>query len=726
MSGLTDKDHNVILHFFGIAFGIMAAVLLIGSADAAIWDEESSSVPFTWDYTNFEGFNVSGVGTETLSIVQTDLGASAGKTRTIRGINNTSGAGLVYTTTGQLIEYEVSKNKGKPVENALNSAGRKVSLGSYYARINMFAEPYVALNGKANKLSKLIIEQNSSLTAKKTLSVGETWYIGNEWTITAQAIDAKAIPRQVWFVLSYSGQKLDDKVLIQGNVYTYVDKNVSGEIDVPLFVTYVDAIFAGAATDMVQLRYTWAISPDAPEINAGDAYGAFKVVNSTGEHIRAENEQAITLFSNTTVSIANTLSLKVIDDPNFLKFYPVITEEVTGYASNNSATQIDAVQAVLDYFEGILTKPEAIAIVREYLIPMPVPTPPFMPPGIRPVSILELNPQYRDVQLAPGDNYSFRAILRNRGNETIAVEASAEVLSGINLTISPSLANISAKGEQIYNITVSSSSTISTGYYPATIIFTGEGIESQYLSISINVWTPPSVQMLNSYISDRVEVGNTYTYKIQVRNIADTPISIAPSVSQYMGYYGYETSELPASWMSINAPGQLSPKSVSNITIAVRIPDDASGRYEGAVDLNIDDPSIQEFETRIQISLEAWKAPTIPFIKILNVSKNSTVKLEVSAYQYKTEWSEEFKEPSFETVLIEPDGNRIILTPVKMVEKGSVYYGSRLYVPDEEIKYNEESRQYILTYRMELERGEWRIGILPGNVDRFEYSIEME
>lgn len=710
MSRLTDKDHNAV-YSFGIAFGIMAAVLLIGGADAAIWDEESGSLPFTWDYTNFEGFNVSGVGTETLSIVQTDLGASAGKTRTIRGINNTSGAGLVYTTTGQLIGYEVSKNKGKPVENALNSAGRKGSLGSYYARVNLFAEPYVALNGKANKLSKLILEQNSSITAKKTLAVGETWYIGNRWTITAQAIDAKATPRQVWFVLSYNGQKWDDKVLVQGNVYTYVDKNVSGEIDVPLFVTYVDAIFAGAATDMVQLRYTWAISPDVLEINAGDAYGAFKVVNSTGAHIRAENEEAITLFSNTTVPLANMLSLKVIDDPNFLKFYPVIM-------------QTDAVQAVLDYFEGILTKPEAIAAVREYPIPMPVPTPPFMPPGIIPVSILELNPQYRDMQLAPGDNHSFRAILKNRGNETIAVETSAEVSSGINLTISPSLANISAKGEQIYNITVSIPSAISTGYYPAAVIFTGEGIESQYLSISINVWTPPRVQILNSYIYDRVEVGNTYTYKIQVRNIADTPISIAPSVSQYMGYYGYETSELPASWMSINAPGQLSPRAVSNITITVRIPDDASGRYEGAVDLNIDDPSLQE--ARIQISLEVWKAPTIPFIKILNISKNSTVKLEVSAYQYKTEWSEQLREPSFETVLIEPDGNQIILAPVKIVEKGSVYYGSRLYVPDEEIKYNEESRQYILTYRMELERGEWRIGILPGNVDRFEYSIEVE
>jgi len=60
-------------------------------------------------------------------------------------------------------------------------------------------------------------------------------------------------------MLSKNGTKKDDKVLIQGQIYTYVEKSFAGEPDVPLFVTYVDSIFAGVNGDMVQLRYTWAL-----------------------------------------------------------------------------------------------------------------------------------------------------------------------------------------------------------------------------------------------------------------------------------------------------------------------------------------------------------------------------------------------------------------------------------------------------------------------------------
>jgi len=40
----------------------------------------------------------------------------------------------------------------------------------------------------------------------------------------------------------------------------HVEKNIAGEYDVPMFVTYIDSIFAGSTSDMAQLRYTWAIS----------------------------------------------------------------------------------------------------------------------------------------------------------------------------------------------------------------------------------------------------------------------------------------------------------------------------------------------------------------------------------------------------------------------------------------------------------------------------------
>lgn len=744
------KNQNGTGRRLRIAAGIIAlAILLLGATTGtttSIWDEASgTSLPFTWDYTNLEGFNVSGTGTESLSVVQADLGFAAGKSRTIRGGNDPSGAGVIYTTTGQVIEYEISKNKGMTVENALNSTGSKVPPGKYYTEVNLFGKPYAGLNGKANRLSEIIIEQDSAITSKKLLGVGETWDVGHGWALTAQSIDAKATPRQVWITLSYNGQKLDDKVLAQGNVYTYVEKNIAGELDVPLFVTYVDAIFSGAMTDMVQLRYTWAVSRNVLDISAGNIYGIFKVVNITYDTIKAENGQAITLSPNTTIPLVNTMALKVLDDANLLKFHPVIAGTVpTGnenaviisqYGGNDSVVQRnEAAQAINDYFSGLITKQDAVDVV--YLLPIPSLTPPPPPYPVPPpmkTSLIELIPQYKDIQLAPGENHSFRALLRYRGNETVAVRA--DVKSDINLiSVEPSFINVSAGGEQVYNITVSVPSNVLTGYYSASIIFSSEGLESpSYLSLSVNVWSPPKVAIFTSYINDRLRPGNNYDYRIQVRNIAETPIPINPSLSRdefpVPVYYGAGMpSELPPDWISIDSPSVLPPKSISNVTISVRIPDNASsGRYEGTVNLNIDDTSISEYDTRVQISLEVQRPPSAPFIKKLNLSKNSTVRLEVSAYQYKTEWARELKKPSFETVLTAPDGSMIILSPVKTIEKGSVYYGignyGRLLIEE---NYNEENTQYIEFYRVVLERGGWQIGILPGNADRFEYSIEVE
>ncbi|VVB88215.1 S-layer protein [uncultured archaeon] len=161
-------------------------ISLAGGATAAttIWDEESGSpLPFTWTYTNFDGFNISGIGTETLSVVQTDLGAAIGKTRTIRNRDDLPGGGLIYTTTNQLIQYEVSRNKGLPVTYALSSDGFKsLDGGNYYSKVNWLGVPYVALNGKASKLVKSILEQRSN--EQKVLAVGGTWDMGGEHTET--------------------------------------------------------------------------------------------------------------------------------------------------------------------------------------------------------------------------------------------------------------------------------------------------------------------------------------------------------------------------------------------------------------------------------------------------------------------------------------------------------------------------------------------------------------
>jgi len=76
---------------------LLSTVNVAGSA-TTIWEESSSPLPFTWNHTNFDGFNVSGTGTEDLIILQTNLKADQ---RTIDKNN------LMYTTTAQPVPLKV-------------------------------------------------------------------------------------------------------------------------------------------------------------------------------------------------------------------------------------------------------------------------------------------------------------------------------------------------------------------------------------------------------------------------------------------------------------------------------------------------------------------------------------------------------------------------------------------------------------------------------------------
>src|SRR3972149_2177633 len=115
--------------------------------------------------------------------------------------------------------------------NTLSSAGR--------------GQKYVALNGKVDKLTRLVLEQNTE--DMKNLTAGESWNIGDGWTLTLNSTDTKALPLQAAFTLSKDGVIKDFKVVSVGTpdarpIYTYVESTISGETNVPLFVTYAGNI----------------------------------------------------------------------------------------------------------------------------------------------------------------------------------------------------------------------------------------------------------------------------------------------------------------------------------------------------------------------------------------------------------------------------------------------------------------------------------------------------
>ncbi|MFA6548016.1 MAG: S-layer protein domain-containing protein [Candidatus Magasanikbacteria bacterium] len=103
---------------------------------------------------------------------------------------------------------------------------------------------------------KRTILQGDGATDKKTLTIGETWNVRGGLVLKAASIDAKINPRQVWLVLYKNGVKINDKIAVQGQYYLY-STNYSSYPDFNLFGVYIDSIFAGATSDMVQLKYAY-------------------------------------------------------------------------------------------------------------------------------------------------------------------------------------------------------------------------------------------------------------------------------------------------------------------------------------------------------------------------------------------------------------------------------------------------------------------------------------
>ncbi|VVB87911.1 S-layer protein [uncultured archaeon] len=88
----------------------------------------------------------------------------------------------------------------------------------------------------------------------------------------------------------------------------------------------MDSVFAGATTDMVQLRYTWLMSEDVTKIQGSDTYGVFKNANpnSNSKTITMNNtDSSVSLSRDSTVNLMGELNF-VTADSSTLRFYPAV------------------------------------------------------------------------------------------------------------------------------------------------------------------------------------------------------------------------------------------------------------------------------------------------------------------------------------------------------------------------------------------------------------------
>ncbi|KAB3544645.1 MAG: hypothetical protein C5617_006940, partial [ANME-2 cluster archaeon] len=140
---------------------------------------------------------------------------------------------LTYTTHTIYQEYELHENEGLTV-------GSKHPDGDTGYWIEGFmAKKYVAIDGNADKLSKLLVEFEDD--DKKTLATSEEWDLGGGFSLTANQINLSS--GDVGFTLKKDDKELDNEVIAtygtrQDCVYTYT-ADIGGEETIPVFSCYV-------------------------------------------------------------------------------------------------------------------------------------------------------------------------------------------------------------------------------------------------------------------------------------------------------------------------------------------------------------------------------------------------------------------------------------------------------------------------------------------------------
>lgn len=371
---------------------------------------------------------------------------------------------------------------------------------------------------------------------------------------------------------------------------------------------------------------------------------------------------------------------------------------------------------------------------------------------------LEISPRYGNMQLKPGENRELTVTIKNKETESIKISPFVVIppygeylMDKEWVTVSPASIEIPAGGSQKFTIKVVTPADASIGYYSANVAFTNEKIPAPYpepfpnyvhsYSLSINLWTPPKIQISNPYINDQLEAGKEYDYKVNLKNTGDKAVAIDPKMSeQNQMYYGPGMTEsaFTDDAVSITSPKEIPAGGSIEVNVHIKVPADAKGNYQGGIDLGIDDPSIRdEWADMVTLGFGVWKQPTEPFVKTFNAKEAAPMTIEVSsnifpgAYGYfgSSTNTKNKKDPSFSVTLTGTDNTAIPMTKVKTIIKGGVSLGGMNGLPPWESEsegiYQEMGTQIIETYKVDVPAGDLKLGIMPQNTQQFEYTISM-
>ncbi|MBU4220901.1 MAG: hypothetical protein KKA10_04640 [Euryarchaeota archaeon] len=372
---------------------------------------------------------------------------------------------------------------------------------------------------------------------------------------------------------------------------------------------------------------------------------------------------------------------------------------------------------------------------------------------------LEISPRYGNTRLKPGENKEMSVTIKNKEKKSVSIKPSIVIqpygeymMEKEWVAVTPETAEIPAGGSQKFTVKVTIPKDASLGYYNTQIAFTDEEIPSPYpqpipnyvhtYQLSVDVWTPPNVQILRSYITDQLESGKEYDYIIKLKNVADKAIPIDPKMSDqnsmYYGPYGTMDAAFTDDAISITAPKEIPAGQTVEVKVHIKVPEDAKGSYNGAIDLGISDLSVRdEWADMVNLQFGVWKQPSEPFVKSFTTDDASPVTIEVSSnllngllgyIGYPGTTSSSAKTPSFTVGLNGHANEPISLKKTKTLIKGGVSLGGMgtMYPPwesESEGIYNEIGVQYVETFTTNVPKGDLKLSILPRNTQGFEYTI---
>lgn len=355
-----------------------------------------------------------------------------------------------------------------------------------------------------------------------------------------------------------------------------------------------------------------------------------------------------------------------------------------------------------------------------------------------------INPTSLSMYLVAGNSEKFTVSFKNEGNETLVT--TPKVVSTSNsgndtieswIAVSPTNATVEPGALQEFIVEVNVPRDAESTNYQAAIAFTDDLFpdSTEYVNsmkLDLFVQASPKIELQASYISDTVKAGQEYEYRMKIKNVADKDITIDPKVNRYTYDNSLDTFALSDDAIVISAPSVIKAGEIANMTITLPVPENATGSYNGYIDMNVDGKANDGSNPQIGLYFRAMQQPTVPYVKTFNTTTTAPIAIDVSTDTYDPAMglriSPKNEEPSFE-VKLKYNSQFVSIYPTKITQSSNVNTGE-YYFPawalDNSTIYQNTSKHYVETYTVSGAIGTWELQIMPKNTENFGYSITLE